>query len=309
MAARLQDRRPSVSAVGLPVMLILTRYGCASRSARAPGRSLPSLRYHGHELERAAPARQPPGSACGQGPRPYPVMTAGYRGGAFRPLPRRCEQRRSGRPESGRAPPCMRWRGPARPRLAGWPAAWPGRRRAPPAGARYPREGPVSRLLPRSRGRPQVPRWCPFPDGENISTASPGAAQEPATSHFRFLPRPQSDPQKAGSYPPLTAVIHGLIHSVSAGVGCEPEDTGTGGAECNRLSFSIAPSGAHLVTGSDEGTDGSRVSDQDPGPMPAAGPSLRPGASGGRSARPVGRPALPDRGSVRAAAGQRARRA
>jgi len=27
---------------------------------------------------------------------------------------------------------------------------------APPAGARYPYEGPVSRLLPRSRGRPQV---------------------------------------------------------------------------------------------------------------------------------------------------------
>jgi hypothetical protein len=33
-------------------------------------------------------------------------------------------------------------------------------RRAPPAGARYPHEGPVSRLLPRSRGRPG---WCPFP--------------------------------------------------------------------------------------------------------------------------------------------------
>jgi hypothetical protein len=27
---------------------------------------------------------------------------------------------------------------------------------APPAGARHPCEGPVSRLLPRSRGRPQV---------------------------------------------------------------------------------------------------------------------------------------------------------
>src|SRR3974390_3255822 len=34
---------------------------------------------------------------------------------------------------------------------------------APPAGARHPREGPVSRLLPRSRGRPQV---VPVSSGE-----------------------------------------------------------------------------------------------------------------------------------------------
>jgi hypothetical protein len=40
------------------------------------------------------------------------------------------------------------------------PASWLRRRRAPPAGARYPREGPVSRLLPRSG---VAPRWCPFP--------------------------------------------------------------------------------------------------------------------------------------------------
>ena len=65
-------------------------------------------------------------------------------------------QRHSCRTESGRAPPCMRWRGPARPRRTGWPVAWPCRRRAPPAGARYPCEGPVSRLLPRSRGRPRA---------------------------------------------------------------------------------------------------------------------------------------------------------
>ena len=32
--------------------------------------------------------------------------------------------------------------------------------RVPPAGARHPREGPVARLLPRSRRRPG---WCPFP--------------------------------------------------------------------------------------------------------------------------------------------------
>ena len=64
--------------------------------------------------------------------------------------------RRSCRAESDKAPPCMRWRGLARPRRTGWSVARPCRRRAPPAGARYPCERPVSRLLPRSRGRPQV---------------------------------------------------------------------------------------------------------------------------------------------------------
>ena len=46
--------------------------------------------------------------------------------------------RRSCRAESGKAPPCMRWRGLARPHRTGWPVARPCRRRAPPAGARYP---------------------------------------------------------------------------------------------------------------------------------------------------------------------------
>ena len=85
-------------------------------------------------------------------------MTPGHR--RWRPggcgAPCRCRHRRSGRAESGRAPPCMRWRGPARPRRTGWSVVWPCRRRAPPAGARYPCERPVSRLLPRSRRRPQV---------------------------------------------------------------------------------------------------------------------------------------------------------
>jgi hypothetical protein len=102
--------------------------------------------------------RQPPGSARSR-TSPVPGHDRGpsrRRIRAVAAVPRRCQQRRSGRPESDRAPPCMRWRGPARPRRAGWPVARPCRRRVPPAGARYPREGPVSRLLPRSRGRPQV---------------------------------------------------------------------------------------------------------------------------------------------------------
>ena len=102
------------------------------------------------------------------------------------------------------------------------------------------------------------PRWCPFPNGENISTASAGAAQEPAASHFRFLPCPQSDPQKAGSYPHLAVVIHGLFTAYPQAPERKPENTGTAGAECNRLSFSQRLPGTHLVTGSDVGTDGSR---------------------------------------------------
>lgn len=63
--------------------------------------------------------------------------------------------------KTDKAPPCMRWRGLARPRrakLTGCPASL-----APRAArqCQVPVQGPVSRLLPRSRGRP--PRWCPFP--------------------------------------------------------------------------------------------------------------------------------------------------
>ena len=50
--------------------------------------------------------------------------------------------------------------------------------------------GPGTRATHRSPGSSPVPgvapRWRPFPNGENISTASAGAAQEPAASHFRF---------------------------------------------------------------------------------------------------------------------------
>ena len=81
-------------------------------------------------------------------------------------------------------------------------------RRAPPAGARYPREGPVSRLLPRSRRRPRV---VPVSSGESIITTAASTAQDPAASHFLFFRYPRKAPQRAGSYPHSTAVIHGLF--------------------------------------------------------------------------------------------------
>jgi hypothetical protein len=67
------------------------------------------------------------------------------------------------------------------------PVAWLCYRGAPPAGARHPCAGPVSRLLPRSQGRPQV---VPVSSGESIFTASANAAQEPEANYFRFFRYP-----------------------------------------------------------------------------------------------------------------------
>jgi len=127
---------------------------------------------------------------------------------AFRRAARRSRHGHSGRAESDKAPPCMRWRGPARPRLTGWSVAWPCRRRAPPAGARHPYKAPVSRLLPRSRGRPQV---VPVSSGGIflLHTRAPRKSLRPAISGFLRYPR--RNPQNASSYPPFTAVIHGLF--------------------------------------------------------------------------------------------------
>ena len=168
---------------------------------------------HGPVAGAAAPALTASSrGAAAREPRPYsagpPIIAVGIPAPAgVRPWPRR-----SCRAESGKAPPCMRWRGLARPRRAR-PASWLRRRCAPPAGARYPREWPVSRLLPRSRRRPRV---VPVSSGESISTASASTAQGPAASHFLFFRYPRRNPQKAGSYPHFTAVIHGFTNSLPA---------------------------------------------------------------------------------------------
>ena len=110
------------------------------------------------EPKRGAAARRTPRSAAGQGPRArtrHDRRPSRWRvsGGC---VSWRCQPEHSGRAESDKAPACMRCRGLARPRRTGWPVARPCQRNAPPAGARYPCEGPVSRFLPRSRGHPQV---------------------------------------------------------------------------------------------------------------------------------------------------------
>ena len=110
-------------------------------------------------------------------------------------------------------------------------------RRAPPAGARYPREGPVSRLLPRSRRRPRV---VPVSSGESIITTAASTAQDPAASHFLFFRYPRKAPQRAGSYPHSTAVIHGLFTTYPQVPECQPENTTTAGAECPVLCNQLA---------------------------------------------------------------------
>src|SRR5271165_2822481 len=98
-----------------------------------------------------------------------------------------------------------------------------------------PARGPVSRLLPRSRGRPRV---VPVSSGESISTASATTAQGPAASHFLFFRYPRRNPQKASSYPHFTAVIHGFIHSLPTGYRVEAGEhlnrvhSGVLGVEC-----------------------------------------------------------------------------
>ena len=110
-------------------------------------------------------------------------------------------------------------------------------RRAPPAGARYPRQGPVSRLLPRSRRRPRV---VPVSSGESIITTAASTAQDPAASHFLFFRYPRKAPQRAGSYPHSTAVIHGLFTTYPQVPECQPENTTTAGAECPVLCNQLA---------------------------------------------------------------------
>jgi len=154
--------------------------------------------------------------------------------------PRRCQQRRSGRPESDRAPPCMRWRGPARPRRAGWPVDRPCRlARRPP--------GPGTRTTNRSPGSSHVPgvapRWCPFPNGENISTAFAGAAQEPAASHFRFFPVHKVIHSKRAVIRICHRLSTGLFTAYPQTPEHKPENTGTAGDKMQSAELFLAAFG------------------------------------------------------------------
>lgn len=87
-----------------------------------------------------------------------------------------------GRAECSKAPFMYEMKGALSGRAApDLPVAWLPRHRPPPAGAKHPREPPVSRLFPCPRGYPRV---VPVSNGENIFTAFAAVAQESAGIHF-----------------------------------------------------------------------------------------------------------------------------
>jgi hypothetical protein len=161
---------------------------------------------------------RPPGSAAAQRPGPYPVMTADQSrwripAVALRAVAVLAKPFRAGRIRQGPSMYEMEGPCPASPhRLAsclGVPTPRAARRgQVPVQGDRSPGSSHVPGV---------APGWCPFPNGENISTASAGAAQEPAAQSFQVFRYPRRNPRKTGSYPHLTPVIHGFVHSLSTG--------------------------------------------------------------------------------------------
>jgi hypothetical protein len=83
---------------------------------------------------------------------------------------------------------------------------------ARPASARYPCEGPVSRLLARSPGSP--PRSCPFPAVKAflLPPRTPRKSLRSIISGFSAIHMVSTE--ECG-YPHLTVVIHRLIHMSS----------------------------------------------------------------------------------------------
>ena len=137
-------------------------------------------------------------------------------------------------------PPMYEMGGLARPRCAkrGQLPGFAGAAR--PAGARYPCEGPVSRLLTRSRGRPQGGARS---YGESISTASANAAQEPEVNYLWFLRYPHGIHRRMqlsapdGGYPPANSQAVHKSPCVTSGTPSPAV------AACNRLILSLRLSG------------------------------------------------------------------
>ena len=117
------------------------------------------------------------------------------------------------RSESDKAPPCMRWRGLARPRhtKARQLPGFAGAARRPPV--------PDARARDRFPGSSHVsgvaPRWCPFPTVKAFLPPPRARAQDPAASKSRLFPLSTRLPQEKGNYRHPAVVIHRLAHSLS----------------------------------------------------------------------------------------------
>ena len=169
------------------------------------------------------------------------VMTADHRGGAFR-RPPTCRTSvtapvlgiafRPGRIRQGPSMYEMEGPCPASPHRLVSCLAWPTPRAA--RRGQVPARGPVSRLLPRSRGLPQV---VPVSSGKNISTAIRERRARAGGQPFRVLPLSTNQSTESaqlsafhGGYPRVYS------HSIDR-LGREPENAGTAVTRCNRLIF------------------------------------------------------------------------
>ena len=143
---------------------------------------------------RLRPGAAAPGtSPCSAGPQ---IIAAG--------IPRLPEvpdpATRSCRAESGTAPPCMRWRGRARPHRAGWPVAW-----SSPRAARRP-PGPGTRARGRSPGSSHVPGvapgWCPFPAVKALllPPQAPRKTLRPAISCFPLSTKESTESRQLSAF-------------------------------------------------------------------------------------------------------------
>ena len=206
-------------------------------SSRSPPRQRPMPGHWPAEASLLATARHPvmrartpagparawcrPG-ADRWGTSPVPGWTPDHRGiSAVAGVP--APARRSGRAESGTAPPCMRWRGRARPRRPGWPVAW-----SSPSAARRP-PGPGTRARGRSPGSSRVPGvapgWCPFPAVKALllPPQAPRKTLQQAISCFSAIHGRLHREQAVIRIPRRlsTAVIHGgyprPFHNLSTG--------------------------------------------------------------------------------------------
>ena len=136
----------------------------------------------------------------------------------------------------------MRWRGPARPRRTGWSVVWPCRRRAPPAGARYPCERPVSRLLPRSWRRPQV---VPVSSGKAflLPTRAPRKSLRAAISGSSAIHEAIHRKRPVIRISRRLSTV--LFTAYPQPGDREPENAGTAATGCNRRTRSYRLQGNH----------------------------------------------------------------
>ena len=132
-------------------------------------------------------------------------------------------------------PPMYEMGGLAQPRRArsGQLPSW---RRAPPAGARHPCEGPVSRLLPRSR---VAPRWSPFPTVKAflLPPRTPRKSLKSIISVFSAIHTVSTERTQLsapnGGYPPDNS------HAVHKSPYVTPETPSPAVAVCNRPILSL----------------------------------------------------------------------